>query len=534
MNAPSDTIPTELAELEKRYAELYTVATIAGLAEEKAMEHVGVLIDYSSVLGKEEGLAKAFQWADELGTRPLSDPHAVLLEYFRANAWAGLRRLKHSVQGAASNWEQPELQKELLYFRRAIRHKGFESLEPIRKSQIHTNVGNSLSHIGRFVEALRHWETALRYTPGFGMAVGNLGRGLAQYARYLYDAGHQEVFLVRAHTLLKQALTDESTLFASEEYAEMAPHFESAAAEIENVLDVEAAGKSIQLGGLKLGRTQSERGYRNWVLHERLFLNPLNDLGPHAVAARDNLSLPDYVLPIGEPPTFTGFFNQMTQEYVSARWLLYESVRATRPHFSDRHVLLYNTLDYPSYSLAVEQAKAAFRAAYSIFDKIAFFLNDYAKLQVHSKSVYYKTLWYLNQDFKAKKVRSEFVTLANSPLRGLFWLSKDFFDPDFQESSEPDAEDLYTIRNRLEHSYLKIHEILLPGPGEDLFKDRLAYSVSRDSFFAKTHLVMRRARAALIYLSLGMHREERSRAAQKPARPLASHRLGSWSDSRKL
>jgi LA2681-like HEPN/Phasin protein len=49
----------------------------------------------------------------------------------------------------------------------------------------------------------------------------------------------------------------------------------------------------------------------------------------------------------------------MKQEFASARWLLYEGITARTTHFSDRQVRLSNTLDYPSYGLAVEKLKAA-------------------------------------------------------------------------------------------------------------------------------------------------------------------------------
>jgi hypothetical protein len=45
--------------------------------------------------------------------------------------------------------------------------------------------------------------------------------------------------------------------------------------------------------------------------------------------------------------------------------------------------------------------------------------------------------------------------------------------------------------------------------------------VQREDFEAKTLHVFRMARAGLIYLSLGMHAEERRRAATEPKRPLA-------------
>ena len=48
------------------------------------------------------------------------------------------------------------------------------------------------------------------------------------------------------------------------------------------------------------------------------------------------------------------------------RRVLWEGIKSDEPHFSDREVLLYNTLDYPSYGLSVEKVKMAFRMAYSI------------------------------------------------------------------------------------------------------------------------------------------------------------------------
>jgi hypothetical protein len=90
------------------------------------------------------------------------------------------------------------------------------------------------------------------------------------------------------------------------------------------------------------------------------------------------LTTPSFVAGINEPPSPVRFYNVMKQEYVSARFMLYEGSHSKDLHFSERGVLLYNTLDYPSHSLAVEQIKCAFRTAYSLFDKIAQFVNHYS------------------------------------------------------------------------------------------------------------------------------------------------------------
>jgi hypothetical protein len=111
----------------------------------------------------------------------------------------------------------------------------------------------------------------------------------------------------------------------------------------------------VDLDGHSLGETAEERVYRAWCLRERLFINPLNDLGPVAIAAQDVLTLPSLTVTGSSPgvPLVIGFFDQMKQEFVSGRYHYYEALQSEGPHFSDLDVLLYNTLDYPAYSLSV-------------------------------------------------------------------------------------------------------------------------------------------------------------------------------------
>jgi LA2681-like HEPN len=126
-------------------------------------------------------------------------------------------------------------------------------------------------------------------------------------------------------------------------------------------------------------------------------------------------------------------------------------------------------------------------------------------------------------------LRSEFKDAENWPFRGL----KDFVDEGFRDVMEPDAQALYEMRNHLEHSYLKVHD---PIAGDsidsmgDRWKDRLAYSVKRGDFEARTLCLMKLARAAVIYLVLGMHREEGFRAKRRGPGPLGSMPLDTWRD----
>ena len=211
-----------------------------------------------------------------------------------------------------------------------------------------------------------------------------------------------------------------------------------------------------------------------------------------------------------------GFFNQIKQDFVSARWLYFEGMESAKPHFSDREVFLLNTLDYPLYSLAVEKMKLAFRATYSIFDKIAYFLNGYMQLGIPEREVSFRSIWSTRQK-DSWVLRPQFQGLENWPLRGLYWLSKDFFEPEFSDVTEPDARNLNVDRNHLEHKYFKAHDDLFSLDIEKnlLFKDTLAYSITRSALERRTLRLLKLARAAIIYLTCAMAARERHLQQQK-------------------
>jgi len=82
---------------------------------------------------------------------------------------------------------------------------------------------------------------------------------------------------------------------------------------------------------------------------------------------------------------------------------------------------------------------------------------------------------------------------------------------------EPDAQRIAEIRNHLEHSYLKVHSSsnLWVPEVEHVPPDPFSYRTTENDLRAKTLRVLKMARSALIYLSLAVHREERTKAGPK-------------------
>jgi hypothetical protein len=521
--------------IEQAYKALLSDEGVAKLDPQAALDHTGILIDLSMDLGKAEGLERAIKLSDEIGKRQLTCGQRTLLYYFVANAWSGLRTITRVAAGKAWDWEQHEIEEEILCLRRALQGNGFDELPKERKCQALTNLGNALNHVGRIVEAIEYWDQAISEVPTFAMAIGNRGLGRTHYARTLYDKGHSAVLMKCGRADLKLSLSSEIHKGARE-------IFQKWRTRIESMLSSEYLEKDVDLHSFSLGNANEEIHYRRWCLENRLFLNPLNDLGPYPISARDILALPPIVVGVDEGPYYPGYFNQMKQEFVSARYLYYVGVKRKEPHFSDRDVFLCNTLDYPSYALSVEEVKAAFRATYSLFDKIGYFLNHYLGLSIPQKKVTFRTFWYVSQK-RGQGLRSEFERRQNWPLRGLFWLGKDLYEDrqGFKDSIQPDARELAELRHHLEHKYLKLHDDFWSGPTASDDKlarslaDTLSYSVYRRDFEAKTLRLIKMARAALVYLSLAIRSEEQQRArSRSPATKVLEMPLDSWDDEWKI
>jgi tetratricopeptide (TPR) repeat protein len=512
----------------ERYRSLMAVQTLEGCPAEGALTHIDDLAELAFGLRQIPGLQRALSLAEELHKQNLSPEEEARLHSVEALAWEKLRLLEAGgKKDALWHWEQPQVERELLHLRRALRRG--PSLSPEFLARILSNTASLLNHVGRFSEAVEYWDMALAVAPRFQRVRGNRGYAFTQYARALYDPWHLELFLRRARTDLEAAV-------ASDIPEEERHGF------LERLRWIESRFRGgVPEGDLELFNhvehySEDEVRYRMWCLEHRLFLNPLNDLGSYPAAARDVLGVPPAVRSDRSGRGhYHGFFNQLKQAYVSARYLYYEGVSTRGPHFADRGVVLFDTRDYPSYSLAVEKVKASFTMAYSVFDKIAGFLALY--LGLSAEGVTFRNVWYRARSVH-EGLRDEFSTRKNWPLRGLFWLGKDFSEdaPGFRESLEPGGRQLSELRYHLERSYLKLHDDFPTFHETDVppaaQADTLAYSLLRGEFEATPLKLLKMARSALLYLSLAVHIEEHRRAADDPQGPPAVI-LDVWEDARK-
>ena len=338
------------------------------------------------------------------------------LYYSLGTSYGNLRNFGYSFKSQNDNNEvsfeeiDSSLEKEIYYFRHCLDLLDDSKLDMKKykpyvnglKLNVYTNLANTLESCCRKSAAMKYYRKALDIQSSFGMAEGNMGRALQHYSILIHDKGHRDFLHYFAYRFLKSSLKRENVHYSARMYFEECIKIYSEDF-IKSFLEKELTIKEYSLGDI------DEKEYRKWCLHYHLFLNPLNDLPQeHSCFATDSLQLPNITTSIEqiEPPKYFGMFNQLKQEYIYARYLCYEAFKGPqRAHFADKETYLTNLFDYPQYSIRIEGLKTAFRQLYSLFDKGAFFINEYWDIGVHEHDINYRTIWLTNYGYGKKNYK---------------------------------------------------------------------------------------------------------------------------------
>jgi hypothetical protein len=471
----------------------------------KEIESIGVAIDLAFDNNEFVKLKQLLVDCDSLADKETSENRSVIY-FHKANCYAALRIIEQKGVDDTWSWHQERRISEVLNLRKAVAETGFDQVNEVVKCKILTNIASGLSSLGRVIESISYYNKALSYIDNFAMAIGNKAIAQVHYGQHLYDHGHSGIFFFHAHEELNR-FCNEPLLWDSgiqQDALEVFVDYRNFMGEVLKEIEFDS---SFDFNNFSLGEHKKEQGYRKWCLQHKLFLNPLNDVFIANIAANDVLHLPSHAYAVGEEPRFPKYFNLLKQEFIVSRHMLYEFTDANSDHYSDNDVLLKNGLDGMHFGYRNELLKSSLRISYSIFDKIALFLNDYMNLGLKVDGVNFRNIWgAYNQKKKKLDIHSCFLDSENWLLRGLYFLSKDLYDPNFIDVAEPQARQLHYIRKMAEHRYLGIQEY--PVQVDDT--EYLKY-ITVDGLASKTLKMLQLSREALIYLSLAMHAEELKR-----------------------
>lgn len=358
---------------------------------------------------------------------------------------------KISKVSSASSYQK----QSLFYMRKAL--EIYEESNSTNKEillPIYTNYANELLACGRVIEALRIYRKAISINDKFSMCIGNYGRALNLYANTVNDSNHYNILHCYAYQSMKKAVTNPDVNL----HEDAKKYFMGIISKYDSLNIKDYLSSSISFDEYDLGKSE-ERSYRLWCLKNHLFLNPLNDLIEQYTAfAHDPLTIIQFTEYVNKnemtsirsisPPKWYSMLNQLKEEYIYTRFICYEGSEKMRQlHYADKNVLLANA-DYNmvNYSIRMEQLKSAFKGLYSIFDQIAFFINEFWALGLQEREA-----------CAAKVFVCSHYPINNIALRALYWSNCEFSEK-FGNADKASERDLKILRNALEHKFVKVHE----------------------------------------------------------------------------
>ncbi|WKK77735.2 LA2681 family HEPN domain-containing protein [Marivirga salinae] len=483
---------------------LLGIESFKNFSEDESLEIFMKLVEYSFDLSTDKGTKRVIELSYQVEPDSLFPEKRFLYHYYLSIAWSDLRKLRKT-QSESWNWDHPQVEQEIIHLRSAIKYFNQDKVQhpAVTFCQIHTNLANSFDFCGRFVAAMENWNKAIKIDGTFGMALGAKGNSMIYHGlNSLYDDGHRSIYFGLGYKYLKRAIQFPIEPNALNDYIEKVQYLETQYTWVTDYNpDLNISSES---------STNEEELYRIWCLENVLFLNPLNDLGTFKIANHDPFALPNMVITSEKAGSYHSFFNQIKQEYITARLFLFRGSNDDSEHYADRGVLRYDMLDSSINSIQTEQIKTAFRIAYSLFDKISYFLNSYLDLDIKEHKVNFRTIWF----DKKGNLREDFIKKRNLMFRALYWISKDLFynDDQYESVLEPDASEIVKMRNYIEHKSFKVYKkAFQKETAPDMFLDKMSYSVSLEELYMKTLKVIKTAREAIMYLSLGIQWEEREK-----------------------
>lgn len=361
-----------------------------------------------------------------------------------------------------------------------------------------TNYANFLDHIGRIIPAIQYFEKISQSK--FGMAQGNLGQALIRFS-FMINNSNQAMYIGRmGEKWLDKAVNS----YDGNIYGKAKGDFQKW---------LEFIGKyklpDTTIKSSKREMSEMEMNYRKWFSEGILALNPLNDCNYTIKVAYDPIYI-HMIMPIPkgnddfEVPELFSLFNDIKQEFVSARFQIYQAINSKGVHYSDEEVYLGNGLNGAMYSWNIEQAKMAFKSVYSIFDRIGFFLNEYLELNIDERKVSFKSIWW--------EISDELIE-HNYALKGLRWIHKDLHNKvqvkGLEECVDPMMKEVQNVRNYMEHRFVRVVDDFLVTP--DVKDDSLSMEITLGDFRNQVIYLLKKCREAIILLSILVSEEEKKR-----------------------
>jgi tetratricopeptide (TPR) repeat protein len=438
-----------------------------------------LLIDIGNDLEDSDSTAKGISLLKEVDVAMLPESAASKHWYNLGNGYGALYSIKKIPSGLRRALDE-DFSRAKQCYRKAM---SLGASSPESTARLYTNYGIRLRTVGRHVEEIEAYDEALKAVPDHAMALWHKAKGLRWYSR-LVEYPTKRSALVEARDLLGKSLE-----------AGLEPGHEAKAqkelAELDRIL--KHPEPSTHRPTQHAADSEVEKSYVKFCLDNRLYLNEC--LVTSHEAYQDPLSVR---FPTSEPGEYKELRSNalalIKQEYIAARFLLF-AYRCHPPDLSfvDHGAFLPSVEDHEG-QVYVQFLILSFRAAYSVLDKIGYFLNDFCRLGDKSDRVRFQEELFL----KKGSLRQGLRKYDGTQLSALFDLAREF-------SKEQPLFSLRDLRNKLEHRCVAVRR--RPTQREekttiegDAHSRAGVYDLNEDDLYGESLRLFKAVRAAIFYL----------------------------------
>ncbi|MDA3809711.1 MAG: tetratricopeptide repeat protein [Spirochaetaceae bacterium] len=349
--------------------------------------------------------------------------YRALVYYNLANQYANMATLKSFDNDYYSCFSRSELQKAKMYYFQALES---EKLEDPLKRDIHINLANCFRTLGRFEEALEHYNLALLIDPQSIIALDNKTELMIGLSSLYWDK--RDEILKESWDLIKIKINNEEAIFRKDLLIRSLSSIKSLIRD-KSYLNIEQLLPTYTIES----SSDFEHFYISWCIKNKLYLNLCNFCRKCDYAAGDRVLIKKQDISIGREDRgrflrLASAYNRLKADYVSARFLLILS------QYDDMDLCFVNVMapmiEVPgrdSVNIKSSLIDQAFLSLWRIWDGIASFLNIYLSFNI-SGYISMKDIWYRDGD-----VKKEIIDKKDLFLNAVYDIYCDMYQGNFEK-----------------------------------------------------------------------------------------------------
>lgn len=440
---------------------LKKILSVENISETEFVDNIGKFVDCCAEQNLVFELDFAIELFKKLKNRINLQYNKCLYHYFFSVAYGEKHRIEIANSDKDWIWEQEIIENELQNLRLAYELIDNE-IPIVVKSYILTNLANRFNNLGRFLCSFEFWNKAIETETTTGMPLVNKGNSLMQYGlNFINEPKYQYAYIQLGYQYFKFGLKKDIYPNVENDVLQRIKNIESQYRQIIDFQFDRADFENIEI---------TNKEYLNWIIEKELFLNPLSNVDIRLQCSRDDLKINSQI-----DNKLISLFDSIIDKYKYSRLQFFESS------------IEKDTV------ISKQQKQSAFSAAYSIFDKIAYFINSAFNIEIKNDRVAFKRLWY-NKSQKENGINQKFIDSKNLMLRAIFWISKDIYinEKGFKNLIEPKAKEIDTIRNYIEHKDFQF------GTKS---QDDFTFTIPIDEFDENYLRLLKLVRESIIYLA---------------------------------